>query len=303
MVLQQHVKQSKGTDVMIGTEVPGMPGVRVFPPPPRDFDALAATTTDLARHGIPRRPDPGTQPEQAALWERLARRYRGFEHLAPQLILDTLATPATVEPGAAFLLSPSVHCGYELTSAAPFTTLSATWTVPNLNFTPPIGPNPGPLPFHTFFGLGFLDVHVEMTVDAAQNVTSVITIHTGAQVALPVRPGDAISAVLCLNTTPPGTAAYFLANETTSQRVNFAIDTGFPPARYINAGISRDAPFPNPLARFGVVYFDEIVAFTTEGTRLLTDGEATTMVDNQGITLATPVRLSENAFKCVSGVR
>jgi hypothetical protein len=287
-------------DVMIGTEVPGMPGVRIFPPPPRDFDALTATTRDLARHGIPPRPDPGTQPERAALWEQLARRYGSFEHLEPRLIpADTLATPATVEPGVTFLLSGLVHCGYELTSEAPFTQLSATWTVPNLNYTP--GPNPGPIPFHTFFGLGFLDVHVEMTVDAAQNITSVITIHTGAQVALPVRPGDAISALLCMNTTPPGTAAYFLANETTSQTVNFAIDTGFPPARSINAGISRDAPFPNQLARFGVVYFDEIIAFTTAGTRLLTDGAATTMVDN-GITLATPVRLYENAFKCVSGV-
>jgi hypothetical protein len=283
---------------MRATIVPDMKGVRVFPPPPKGFDALAASKTDLARHGIPPCPDRRTQPERAAQWEQLARRYGGFEHLAPQLIpADAPMPPATVEPGGALLLSGLVHCGHSLVSEAPFTQLSATWTVPNLNHTS--GPNPGPVPFRTFFGLGFLDVHVEMTVDAAQNVTSVITIHTGAQVALPVRPGDAISALLCLNTNPAGTAAYFLANETTSQTVNFAIDTGFPPARSINAGISRDAPFPNQLARFGVVYFDEIVAFTTEGTRLLTDGGATTMVDTQGATLATPVRLYENAFKII----
>ena len=204
-----------------------------------------------------------------------------------------------MEPGVAVLLNGLTDCGYTLGSEVPFTQLSATWTVPNLNHTPIPQTPDGRVHLRTFFGLGFLDVHVEMTVDAAQNVTSVITIHTGAQVALPVRPGDAISALLCLNTNPAGSAAYFLANETTSQTVNFAIDTGFPPARSINAGISRGVSFPNPLARFGVVYFDEIVAFTTQGTRLLTDGSPTTMVDNQGSTLATPVRLYENAFKIV----
>jgi Peptidase A4 family len=282
---------------MTGTVVPEWQGVRVFPPPPRGFDALAASETDLARHGIPPRPDPRTQPERAAQWEQLARRYGGFEHLAPQLIpADTPATPATVEPLA--VLPDLEACGYSLASEAPFTQLSATWTVPNLNYTPTPQTPDGLVHFRTFFGLGFLDVHVEMTVDAAQNVTSVITIHTGAQVALPVRPGDAISALLCLNPNPPGTAAYFLANERTSQTVNFAMDTGFPPGRIINAGISRGYPFPNPLAGFGVVYFDEIVAFTTEGTRLLTDGLATRMVDTPGgSTLATPVRLYENAFR------
>jgi len=286
------------TNVMIGKVAPGTKDVRVFPPPPKGFDALAATKTDLARHGIPPRPDPRTQPERAAFWEQVARRYGGFEHLEPELIpADTPTTPATVEPGVAVILNDLDACGYTLGSEVPFTQLSATWTVPNLNHNPTRPTPDGRVHFRTFFGLGFLDVHVEMTVDAAQNVTSVITIHTGAQVALPVRPGDAISALLCLNPDPPGTAAYFLANETTSQTVNFAIDTGFPPARIINAGISRGVSFPNPLARFGVVYFDEIIAFTTEGTRLLTDGSPTTMVDNQGSTLATPVRLYENAFK------
>jgi Peptidase A4 family len=282
---------------MTGKEVPGMKGVRVFPPPPKDFDALAATKTDLARHGIPPRPDLRTQPERAALWEQLARRYGGFEHLEPQLIpADTPTTPATAEPRG------RLDCGYSLFSEVPFAQLSATWTVPNLNHTPTPQTPDGRVHFRTFFGLGFLEVLMKMTVDAAQNITSLITIHTGAQVALPVRPGDAISAVLCFQNNPAGTAAYFLTNETTSQTVNFAIDTGFPPALTIVAGISRGAPFPNPLARFGVVYFDEIVAFTNGGTRSLTDAPPTTMID-QGITLATPFRLHENAFKIVSGVR
>ena len=227
---------------MTGTVVPGMEGVRVFPPPPKGFDGLTATKTDLARHGIPPRPDPRTQPERAALWEQCARRYGGFEHLEPQLIpADTPTTPAPAEQRVVGL-TPLIHCGYMLFSEPAFTQLSATWTVPNLNHTP--GPHPGPIPFRTFFGLGSLDVHVEMTVDAAQNVTSVITIHTGAQVALPVSPGDAISALLCLNTDPPGTAAYFLANETTSQTVNFTIDTGFFAAHVSTRGSAEMRQLP-----------------------------------------------------------
>ncbi|MDP8928225.1 MAG: G1 family endopeptidase [Actinomycetota bacterium] len=273
-----------------------MKGLRVFPPAPKGFDALAATKEDLARHGLPQRPDPRTQPGLAALWEQRARRYQGFEHLEPELLPADIPT----EPAAAgFGLDPLTSCGFELTSfGAPITMVSGTWTVPNLNHSPNTGlPND----FRTFFGLGFLDVHVEMTVDTAQDITALIRIHTGAQVALPVSPGDAISAILCL-TTDDGTAFYFLANETTSQTVNFVIETGFPPAVAINAGISRGSQFngpPDPLARFGVVYFDEVVAWTTNGTRLLTDGVPTTMVDSNGSTLAEPHKLNDFAFKAL----
>jgi Peptidase A4 family len=281
---------------MTGKAVPKMKGVRVFPPAPKGFDALAATKTDLARHGLPQRPDPRTQPGPAALWEQRARRYRGFEHLEAELVP---ADKPTEPVAAGFGLSPLESCGFELTSPVPITILSGTWTVPNLNHSPTAGP---PNHFRTFFGLGFLDLHVEMTVDAAQNITTLIRAIPGGQIALPVSPGDAISAILCLQTDPAGTAVYFLANETTSQTVNFSIQTGFPPAVAINAGISRggqvNAP-PDPLARFGVVYFDEILAFTTNGTRLLTDGIATTMIALNGSTLAIPQRLNDFAFKAI----
>jgi Peptidase A4 family len=270
--------------------------VRVFPPPPKGFDALAASKTELARHGLPPRPDPRTQSGPAALWEKIARRYKDFDHLEPKL----LAPDKPREAVAAGFLPELVSCGFELGFPAPITILSGTWTVPDLNHSPT--PEQFPNHLHTFFGLGFLDVHVEMTVDVAQNVTSLIRIHTGAQVALPVRPGDAISATLCLQTDAAGTAAYFLANETTSQTVNFTIQTGFPPAHAINAGVTRDSQFngpPDPLARFGVVYFDELTAFATSGTPRLTDGLPTTMVDSNGKTLAVPERLTDFTFKVV----
>jgi hypothetical protein len=282
---------------MAKKDQPGLEGLRVFPPPAKGFDALTAKKRELTHHGLPQRPDPRTDPELALLWEQRARRYKSFEHLEPKLIPPDVAPPPLTE---AFTLSTFVSAGFELTSlSAPITMLSGTWTVPNLTYTPNIG---NPIDFRTFFGLGFLDAHVEMTVDSAQNVSTLVRIHTGAQVSLPVRPGDLMSAVLCLQTNAEGTAFYGLVNETTSQTVNFAFDTHFPPAVICNAGITRGSHFggrPDPLARFGAVYFDELLAWTTNGVKHLTNGVATSMVDSSGETLATPQRLNDLAFKVV----
>ncbi len=119
---------------MAGKAVSGMKGLRVFPPAPKDFDALAASKSDLARHGLPQRPDARSQPGLAALWEQRARRYQGFEHLEPRLVAGAEpAAPVTPALG----LSPIESCGYELTSlGAPITVLSGTWTVPNLTPQP-----------------------------------------------------------------------------------------------------------------------------------------------------------------------
>ena len=109
---------------------PGRKGVRVFPPPPKGFDPFTATKIDLARHGLPPRPDRQTQPVQAALWEHIANRYGSFEHLQPNLSsLDTPTAPATTEAGiAAFALYRFSSCGYELFS--PAATLSWYWRRP-----------------------------------------------------------------------------------------------------------------------------------------------------------------------------
>jgi hypothetical protein len=288
---------------MTGQQTPDGNGLRLYPPPPKDFDPFTATQEDLKRHGLPLRPDRHSEPGMAALWERQADRYRSFEHLEP---LPDTATAAAKKalPAPALGLEPTESCGYQLFSSAPFTALFMTWTVPDLRFSPDtFGFNLNL--FRTFVGLGFLDVHVEMTVDPAQNVNAHIWAQSVGQINLPVGPGDVISGSLCLDTKPPGRANYFLTNETTAQTVAFAVDTHFPPATSINAGVSRgffdEPPFPSPLARFGVVYFDEISAFSTSGSRSLTSGQAITMVGigQNHITLARPDRLNDFAFKTI----
>jgi hypothetical protein len=271
------------------------PRLRLLPAPPADFDPFAATPQDIRRHGLPVRPDPYTQPGLAALWERQAKRYRGFEHLEPDV--DTTDAVRAAAPGIG--PDPFDSCGYSLFSqSGPFTALFVTWTVPNLTFT---AGSAGPNNFHTFVGLGFLDVHVEMTVDSAQHVTAQLWAQGVGTINLPVSPGDVLSASLCLDTTPPGTAHYFLTNETRAQTMNFTVDTGFPPAVTVDAGVTRSGtPVPNPaLPNFGVVYFDEISAYTTAGPVSLTAGAAITMVNGSGTTLAQPSRLTDYTFKTI----
>jgi hypothetical protein len=56
---------------------------------------------------------------------------------------------------------------------------------------------------------------------------------------------------------------------------------------------------PEPLARFGVVYFDDLSAFATGGQPRLLDGTPTSMTELNGTVLAQPERLTDFAFKAV----
>jgi Peptidase A4 family len=285
---------------MPAQERPDKEAWQVFPAPPRDFTPLAATPEDFRRHGLPQRPDPRARPDLAALWDKCAVRYHGFEHLSPEI--QPSASTTAAKPAQ---LSPLENCGYSLTSTSsePFTALFIHWTVPDLVYSPaPLNENR----FHTFVEIGFLaDVHVEMTVDAAQNVTSVVTVNGDPVTNLPVRSGDAMSAVLCVSTQNSGGSSVFcgVANETRGQTVNLSTNTINLPTLSVDAGVTLDLidnnPTLNKLPRFGVVYFDEITAYTSAGPRSLTAGSPVTMTDLHGTTIASPVRLTEYAFKTV----
>lgn len=274
---------------------PGTKHVRTLPRIPKGFNAETATDRDLLRHGIPLRPDPARAPGLTALWEEQVRGYRHFDHLEAAVIqLDLPVGPVIGQD-----LFPGETCGYELTSInAAISMFSGRWSVPNLSYNPQA--QGATVFFHTFFGLGLLDVHVDMTVNQAQQVTAAISVSGGNVPGLAVRPGDSVRATLCVDPTGKGPSACFLVNETTAQTTSFSIASGLPPAVTVNAGISRGHAGPafNPLARFGAVFFDDLSIFTTNGTRQLPDGVATAMVED-GTTLARPLRLTDFAFKIV----
>jgi hypothetical protein len=115
--------------------IPDRKEVRLYPPPSKDFDPFAATAKDLMRHGLPGRPDRRTQPEMAALWERLAARYRSFDHIEPRLDTTTVARKAVA--ASALGPDPIESCAYQLFSspAAPFTALFVTRTALAVRFS------------------------------------------------------------------------------------------------------------------------------------------------------------------------
>src|ERR1700723_2575652 len=109
--------------------------LRLHPAPPKNFDPFSATKQDMLRHGVPLRPDSHAQPGLAVLWDRLASRYRSFEHLEPKP--DTTTAVKKAVAANVPLLGPdhTESCGYQLLSSAPITFLFVAWPVPDLNYT------------------------------------------------------------------------------------------------------------------------------------------------------------------------
>jgi hypothetical protein len=49
-------------------------GIRIYDPLPKDFDYLHASTTNLARYGLPERPDKQSSPDAFQVWNKLVQR-------------------------------------------------------------------------------------------------------------------------------------------------------------------------------------------------------------------------------------
>ena len=220
---------------MAGKAVPKMKGVRVFPPAPKGFDALAASKTDLARHGIPQRPDPRTQPGAAALGRQRMRRYQDFEHLEPSS-LPPISRPSPFSRASGCRrLYPA---GSSWSFPAPIVIFSGTWTGTEPQLHAGSGRVSGPPPYLLRPRFPRRPRGNDGRCHPERHCLDYDS-HRGAS-----RPSCSprqrnqrhpVSANRCRRY-----AFYGLTNETTSQTVNFNIDTGFPPAVAINAGITRD---------------------------------------------------------------
>jgi hypothetical protein len=64
----------------------GLEGIRTCELPPEGFDPITAPPELLRRYGLPRRPDPETEPELARLFRRAFSRPRNF--VKPELVVD-----------------------------------------------------------------------------------------------------------------------------------------------------------------------------------------------------------------------
>ena len=198
-------------------------GLRICPAPPEGFDPFAAGKVDLARHGLPLRPEPETQPDLAALWDRLADRYRGFEHLEPRPDTATAGRQATRNAAAPGSFPWIPRSRAATACSAPRRRRSPPCSLPGRCLTC------GTVPIRT--GLtpsGPSSVSASSTCTrkcpSTPRSTSLADCGRGSRHQPASQPRYVMSGSLCLDTKPPGTAHYFVANQTTAQTITFTLD-------------------------------------------------------------------------------
>ncbi len=130
-----------------GPETAGSGRARSFAAPPAEFDPLTAPAEELARHGLPRRPDHGREPYLAGRWAEVMG--RGLSIVAAELEVAALPPPPTRYgvAGWAGVARKKVQPGNRGTGSigrvapgaydTPATFISAEWVVPEIFQEPP----------------------------------------------------------------------------------------------------------------------------------------------------------------------
>jgi hypothetical protein len=184
---------------------------RTYDPPPMGFDSQTASQAALRRYGLPRRPDPDTEPKLAALWKQVFD--RPTTYIKAQLAVDPLMSRP--RPAAPPISGPvpgswgGAHVTANSSDTDPMIMVSAQWVVPTvypLNQT-------GEEVFLAFwvglFGGGSLlqaGVMAEVYADTSKPVawTAVTEWYsmkyedpTKSVANFPVAPGDTVSFLVC----------------------------------------------------------------------------------------------------------
>jgi hypothetical protein len=114
-----------------------LPGHYVFLPPPNGFNPLRASDEELARCGLPHRPDPKKFPHAARKWIMVMRKLRRF--VIPKLkMTNKINGPFNPQAG-------DTQCGLLVDNGGPFSQIWGIWDVPAAvpppppNFTSPVG--------------------------------------------------------------------------------------------------------------------------------------------------------------------
>jgi len=226
-------------------EISGSDRVRSFEPPPAGFDPVTASADALSRHGLPRRPEPESEPYLAERWATVFG--RPLSIVAAELASDPLMfrAPEDAQPnysvdgwagvGRAIvrlgISDPGIGGGPVPAGAylVPATFVSAQWEVPQLMGDPANPDN------YLWIWVG-LDGFPESDEDAAAAPGQILragvmsvpgqsefqwaawtewyTPQLGGVPAtvtnFPVQSGDTVGVVICV--TQPRSATVFLAN-------------------------------------------------------------------------------------------
>lgn len=266
--------------------------VRAFPAPPSDFDPRSATPRDLARHGLPRRPDPETEPYLAARWGDL------FGHplsiVGAEFGTHVRAAPAT---GAAAAPDYSVDgwagVGRRMAGTvfrgpdpyiSPATFVSAQWTLPKLMGDPTNGDDF----LMTWVGLdGFKQVDEDYNPTGTGQVlragmSAIANGHSFDWVAwaewysaefgavggnvsnFPAQSGDKFGVVVCVG--PPTSATVFFANLSRNHGTSVGLQAPYPTSgsNGVTAEWIVEGGDPSISLPFAPITFEECVAGSTQ---------------------------------------
>jgi hypothetical protein len=282
--------------------------VSAFALPPAGFDPRSASSAELRRYGIPRRPDAATRPELAALWDKIFSRkltyiaptFRPLKELVPGVKSRGSIRQAAVAPiSLPFWSGGVVHAA----SGQAFTWVLGQWNVPDVQ-PPPT--NTGQGEFYSFAWIG---------IDGNADVTQMGTIQYATSDGqgnvsrscyavyewfpndwttisnFPVNFGDTMIGLICLDSTTEASAN--LVNVTTGHHVSFPFSAPGSITSLENQiewimehpGVTGESP---QLPNFGEIYFDSAEGGGSPNDFLANAGPDTVinMVENN-VTVAT----------------
>jgi hypothetical protein len=278
--------------------------VRTFTPPPRGFDPITASQTDLLKHGFPARPD---HPEHLERYKRVFGLMKGrFEYIEPTFRVNPNRRHGTAASrhftGTVGVKPPVVGTGNEISSIwsggvvfppsqMSFRWLTGEWTIPNVN-----APDDGQTYFCAIW-VGIDGDASKPSLDLCQAGINLDVTRNGSNVSrdcaawcewfpgpelgipnFPVTFGDTVVVTICTTGVGATEALIFFANLTGGFGTSFLLEAGlFPDGTQISlVGDSAQWVVERPavngvtalLANYVNVFFSGCVAvaYSADGT-------------------------------------
>ena len=296
--------------------------ISTYKEPPEGFLPAKATTRELLVYGFPRKPDPKKEPQLRAIWDKVFSKPRRM--IVPQFIENVGKTHGHARKsklkggsksgGIANATSGNWSGAVQFAqNNTAFSWVAGQWTVPN-----PHTSNNGSYYASEWVGIdgwGSNDVCQAGTETEVSKIlwfsnTNVYTwwewfpSNEVAITNLPVSAGDVMYCLICLTSTT--TATIYFTNQSTGDMTRFDITAPSGTTLVGNSAewiVERPSinNTPTSLSDFGVVYFDECLAFChgTGGRFVDNLNSATpiTMTGAGGAALSTPVIENSSVLK------
>lgn len=288
--------------------------ITTFDGPPKDFDVRTAHDRDLRKHGLPRRPDPKTEPHLAALWEKVIAakpRYIKAE-VALDRVMMNRRRPVIEKIPKKGDFSPSGWGGVVVPVSAenynpaePVNSAFGEWNIPSITLLPNEPAQGNTAGFWTGID-GFGNSQVLQAGSAVTVAGSTITNWVWTEwfplppiqvLNFPINAGDELSVLVCATTPTHGFCS--MMNKTTNQATSIGISN---PSGVTSIGATAEwivEGISNVLPHFSPVTFSNISAGTKDHSFNLSKGVVVEITGAGGANLTTASITSPTSCKVV----